>query len=99
MSERYAGAWLELVDQARDLGRPVPPGLTRPAQARVLDRGAMLAAEADLRIFGADEPDPAEAEAFWALVRDERAGLTAGYSRWQRLRAALSLASLRASGS
>ncbi len=95
VSERYAGAWLELVDQARDLGRPVPPGLTRPAQARTLERGAELAAEADVRIFGAEEPDPREAEAFWALVRDERAGLTATYSRWQQLRAALSLASLR----
>jgi hypothetical protein len=95
VSERYAGAWLELVDQARDLGRPVPPGLTRPAEARALDRGATLAAEADVKIFGVDEPDPAEAEAFWALVRDELAGLAAGYSRWQRFRAALSLASLR----
>jgi hypothetical protein len=95
VSERYAGAWLELVDQARDLGRPVPSGLTRPAEARVLDRGAALAEEADLKIFGADDPDPREAEAFWALVRDERAGLTAGYSPWQRVRAALSLASLR----
>ena len=37
VSERYAGAWLELVDQARDLGRAVPPGLTRPAEARALD--------------------------------------------------------------
>ena len=95
VTERYAGAWLELVDQARDLGRRVPPGLTRPAEARVLDRGAGLAEEADLKIFGADEPDPRDAEAFWALVRDERAGLTKGYSRSQRVRAALSLASLR----
>jgi len=95
VSERYAGAWLELVDQARDLGNPVPAGLTRPAEARALERGAGLAAEADLRIFGADEPDPAEADAFWALVRDERAGLVSAYSPWQRLRAALSLASFR----
>jgi hypothetical protein len=96
VSDRYAGAWLELVDQARDLGRPVPPGLTRPAQARALERGAHLAAEADVKIFGADEPGPAEAEAFWALVRDERAGLRSAYPPWQRFRAALSLASLRA---
>jgi hypothetical protein len=52
VSERYAGAWLELVDQARDLGRPVPVGLTRPAEARALERGATLAAEADVKIFG-----------------------------------------------
>lgn len=94
VSERYAGAWMELVDQARDLGHPVPAGLTRPAEARALGRGATLAAEADVRIFGADEPDPADAEAFWALVRDEQAGLASAYSPWQRLRAALSLASL-----
>ncbi len=95
VSERYAGAWLELVDQARDLGRRVPAGLTRPAEARRLERGAELAAEADRKIFGAEEPDPRDADAFWALVRDERTGLSATYSRWQRLRAALSLTSLR----
>jgi hypothetical protein len=95
VSERYAGGWQEVVDQARDLGRPVPAGLTRPAQARVLERGAALAAEADVKIFGPEEPEPSEAEAFWALVAGERAGLAARYSRWQRLRAALNPASLR----
>ena len=99
VSRRYAGAWAELVDQARDLGRPVPPGLTRPAQARALDRGPAvggLATEADVRIFGADEPTEAEADAFWALVRDERTGLTTAYPPVRRLRALFSLASFRA---
>ncbi len=95
VSERYAGAWLELVDQARDLGRQVPVGLTRPAEARALDRGADLAAEADRKIFAAEQPDPRDADAFWALVRDERTRLSSTYSRWQRLRAALRLTSLR----
>ena len=95
---RYAGAWAELVDTARDLGHPVPAGLTRPAQARVLDRGESvggLATEADVRIFGLDEPTEDEAAAFWALVDDERTGLAATYSRRRRLRALFSLASLR----
>ena len=98
VSRRYAGAWAELVDQARDLGRPVPPGLTRPAQARLLDRGPAvggLATQADVRIFGAEEPTEAEADAFWALVRDERTGLLASYPLRRRLRALFSLASLR----
>ena len=101
VSRRYAGAWAELVDAARDLGRPVPAGLTRPAQARLLERGGAtglapgLATEADVRIFGAAEPTEADAEAFWALVCDERTGLAATYSRGRRLRALFSLASLR----
>lgn len=36
VSARYSGAWLELVDHARDLGVPIAAGLTRPAQARAV---------------------------------------------------------------
>ena len=107
VTARYAGAWLELVDRARDLGTPVPPGLTRPAEARALaarledgsegDQGSVLtlAQEADARIFGADEPDPAEAAAFWALVRDQRSGLSADVPLRRRLWALFSPASFR----
>lgn len=103
VTARYAGAWLELVDRARDLGTPVPTGLTRPAEARALlampdaPDGAVLtlAEEADARIFGADEPDPAEAAAFWALVRDQRSGLSADVPLRRRFWAFFSPASLR----
>ncbi|MDP2772293.1 MAG: transglutaminaseTgpA domain-containing protein, partial [Nocardioides sp.] len=109
VTARYAGAWQELVDHARDLGTPVPAGLTRPAQARALQAGPergpargqdgagsllTLASQADNRIFGADEPRPAEAAAFWALVRDERSGLAAGVRLHRRLWATFSPASL-----
>lgn len=112
VTARYAGAWLELVDRARDLGTPVPDGLTRPAEARALEaqraegtEGAdgaegssallTLASQADTRIFGADEPDPADAAAFWALVRDQRSGLAADVRLHRRLWAIFSPASLR----
>jgi hypothetical protein len=113
VTARYAGAWLELVDRARDLGTPVPGGLTRPAEARAVLAGShgewfevtdadpadgpllLLASEADLRIFGADEPDAAEAEAFWALVRDQRSGLAVDVRLPRRLWAVFSPASLR----
>ena len=108
VTARYVGAWQELVDHARDLGTPVPAGLTRPAQARALQAvqegereaaGSLLtlASQADNRIFGADEPDPADADAFWALIRDERSGLTAGVRLHRRLWATFSPASLQRS--
>ncbi|MDO9495961.1 MAG: transglutaminase-like domain-containing protein [Nocardioides sp.] len=108
VTARFAGAWLELVDRARDLGTPVPGGLTRPAEARALQAaqegepdgaGSLLtlASEADARIFGANEPDPADAAAFWALVRDRRSGLAADVALPRRLWAVFSPASLRRS--
>lgn len=98
-SARYSGAWLELVDHARDLGQPVPSGLTRPAEARLLERvGApvgVLAAEADRQVFAATPPRPADAADFWDLVRDRRSGLTASVRPWRRIWAFFSPASLR----
>ncbi len=108
VTARYAGAWLELVDRARDLGTPVPGGLTRPAEARAVahpddgvagdrDVGSLLtlAAEADARIYGADEPAAADAAAFWALVRDRRSGLAADVPLRRRVWAVFNPASLR----
>ncbi|GEP35162.1 transglutaminase [Nocardioides szechwanensis] len=107
VTARYAGAWAELIDRARDLGTPVPDGLTRPAEARALgarlaevgegEQGSVLtlAQEADARIFGADEPAPADAAAFWDLVRDQRSGLAADVPLRRRLWAVFNPASLR----
>ncbi len=99
---RYAGAWLELVDHARDLGVPVVPGLTRPAEARAVgsargtgDTLVDLAHEADRRIYAADSPEAADADAFWSLVRAQRSSLGEGVSPWRRAWAVFSPASLR----
>ncbi len=94
-STRFAGAWLELVDHARDLGTTVPAGVTRPAQARALGVRPDLAAEADDRIFAAHEPRPSEAAAYWDRVRGEMAGLAAGVPVWRRVLGWLDPRSLR----
>jgi len=94
-SSRYAGAWLELVDRARDLGVGVPAGLTRQAQARVMARNEDLAWTADRAVFGIDEPEPAAAEEYWGHVWAEATAMAAGRPRWRRLWAPFNPASLR----
>jgi len=95
VSARFVGAWRELVDHARDLGQPVPVavGVTRREQsARIVSPGARsLAHQADSHVFGPRLPRPREAEAFWQQVDKERETMSASASRWQRIRAALSL--------
>lgn len=95
VTRRYSGAWLELVDTARDLGIDVSRGTTRQAQAAAIGCGDELAWAADRAIFGIDDPDPAGAAAYWRAVDAERRALLAGVTRRQRVVAALNPASLR----
>ena len=96
---RYAGAWRELVDHARDLGHAVPVGLTRPAEARLLAEvvpdAAGLADEADRVVFGLDEPTEADAAAYWRRVRRARRHLGGARTPWRRVWAPFSLGSIR----
>ncbi|MFB9314850.1 DUF3488 and transglutaminase-like domain-containing protein [Nocardioides plantarum] len=94
VSARYAGAWDELVDHARDLGFDVPAA-ARPTQAAALDGTVALALEADRRIYSADELDPHAADAYWSLVETEVRRLDAQTSRSRRVRALFSARSLR----
>jgi transglutaminase-like putative cysteine protease len=71
-SDQMAGAWAELVDHARDLGIPVRPHATRPAQARVLALAGELSRQGDDGVFGVEEPDPEEVSAYWEQVMRER---------------------------
>jgi Transglutaminase-like superfamily len=95
-SARFVGAWRELVDHARDLGQPIPvgPRVTRREQSyEIVSPGARsLAHEADSHVFGPRVPRPRDADTFWEQVDKEREAMSASVSRWQRLRAALSLA-------
>ncbi|WP_110182938.1 transglutaminase domain-containing protein [Nocardioides solisilvae] len=101
VSARFVGGWRELVDHARDLGQPVPAGPTvtrRQQSARISSVGSLgLARRADSHVFGPRPPAPEEAESYWRAVEEERRTMLAGLTRWQRLRAALSLASFRSS--
>ncbi|WP_018682478.1 DUF3488 and transglutaminase-like domain-containing protein [Actinokineospora enzanensis] len=94
---RVASGWQEIIDRARDLGTPVPAGLTRPEQATVLgNEGTLtLARAADATVFGPIDPTDATATHFWTSVDDVRKQLGTNVSRLRRLRAALSLRTLR----
>ncbi len=95
ITRRYAGAWLELVDLARDLGMAIPRGLTRHAEALLIGHGEDAAWEADRTIFGIDEPDAAAASAFWRRVEVERRALRVAAPWPRRLLASVNPTSLR----
>jgi len=98
-SARFVGAWRELVDHARDLGQPVPlgPTVTRREQSAgiVSAQAAALARRADGSVFGPSVPEVAAATTYWESVDAERRAMSHEVGRWQRLRAAVSLRSLR----
>jgi len=90
------GGWREIVDYARDLGRPVPGGQTRREDARSLGPLALapLAASADSVVFGPANRAGGSAW-YWSEVERTRREINQGLNRWQRLRAAVSLRSFR----
>lgn len=94
---RIAGGWLEVLDIVRDTGRSVPVQETRHEVSRLLaDRvPADLAERADTASFGPEDPVPADAETYWRLVDEVRAQALGRLSRGRRVRAHLSLASVR----
>lgn len=94
---RLAGAWREMVDQARDLGSLTYAQRTRREQARDLgfDVLSPMANLADAYVFGPGEPTDEDAAGYWREVDAARVGLAAGASRFKRLKAAVSPASLR----
>lgn len=96
-ASRVVGAWREVLDEARDLGRPVPSGgATRRQQADVLggDGAVALARRADGAVFGPEPPAAAEADSIWDDADRERRQLRHGTGWWRRTRAALSPRSL-----
>lgn len=100
-ARRVAGGWDEYVDAAVDSGRSAPGTRTRQevaADHAVVDDGSratLLATWADRSVFDAEPPTPSDSQRFWEIVDAERARLVAGRSWVQRLRARLSLRSLR----
>jgi hypothetical protein len=98
-SARVVGAWRELVDHARDLGQVVPlgPSVTRREQSVgiVSGQAGTLARRADSSVFGPRAPEEAAAATYWQSIDDERRAMSEQVTRGQRLRAAISLRSLR----
>lgn len=94
---KFARGWHEIVDYARDLGTAMPGGCTRREQGTLLDHHgvAPLARTADRHIFGVADPREQDATLFWKDVDAARNQMRSGVGRWRRIRAALSVASLR----
>jgi transglutaminase-like putative cysteine protease len=100
-ADRISGGWDEVLDRAADLGTVVPAGATRLEDAALLHSEypsagvAVLARRADAAVFGPLDPVDAEVAAFWEQTDALVAELHATVSPWRRLRARLSLRSLR----
>ncbi|TAM67759.1 MAG: DUF4129 domain-containing protein [Microbacteriaceae bacterium] len=92
---KIAGGWREFADSALDHGFRPPPSATRSEVAQAVGgvRPLVLASVADRAVFAPSEPTPEEAERVWRAVDELRASLDHDTTRWQRVRAAVSLAS------
>ncbi|WP_394289223.1 transglutaminase-like domain-containing protein, partial [Microbacterium sp.] len=98
---RFTGGWEEFVDTAVDHGYPVPAAHTRQELAALYAGGdpsspRRMATWADRSVFDVAPPTEAENAEFWRLVDAERARLAGEGTFWSRLRARVSLRSLRA---
>ena len=95
-AERISGGWQEFEDTVIDYGLEPPPSPTRSEVAETVGgmQPLVLASVADRAVFAPERADEAEAIQVWTAVRELNAGLGEGRTRWQRIKAAISLRSL-----
>ncbi|UDF13692.1 transglutaminase-like domain-containing protein [Antiquaquibacter oligotrophicus] len=95
-ADRVAGGWREFEDAVLDHGVSTAPSSTRSEVAGVTGvvGAQVLAAVADRATFSPDEPTAEDADVVWRAVDDLRGTLDSGLTRWQRLKARVSLRSL-----
>lgn len=92
---KIVGGWQELTDSALDFGFSPPPAATRNEFAAALGAPALgVAVLADRAIFSPGEPEPQAAADLWRAVDEIRTSMGSGKTRWQRLRALVSVRSL-----
>lgn len=98
-SDRLAGGWHEIVDQAVDLGLDVPKGVTRTkVAAHVVERYPQSRASdighyVDEGVFGPQPPADEDVEAFWSDVDRSVDAMRHEATFWDRLKSRLSLRS------
>ncbi|WP_144749573.1 transglutaminaseTgpA domain-containing protein [Curtobacterium pusillum] len=94
---RIVGAWDEYRDALVDRGHDVERSATRreAVVGAPGDGGTGLAALADRSVFGPNDADVTAADRMWSAADDAIASLRAGRTRKERIRAAVSLRSLR----
>jgi hypothetical protein len=93
---RISGGWQEYRDAIVDHGVDVPATATRREVASTVggSQPTILAAISDRAVFSPREPSAEEADKVWKAVTELSANLGAGATRWQRLKALVSLRSL-----
>ncbi|CAN5366402.1 transglutaminase-like domain-containing protein [soil metagenome] len=94
--QRISGGWQEFEDSVVDHGLSPSPSATRSEVAAIAGgvQSQVLAAVADRAVFAPDAPLESDADSVWRAVDELQASLDAGLTRWQRLRARISLRSL-----
>jgi hypothetical protein len=93
---RIVGGWSEFADAAVDHGVTSAPSATRSEFAASVGggRSLVLATIADRAVFSPGTPTDHDADQVWRAVAELRRSLGSGKTRWQRLRAAVSLRSV-----
>ncbi len=94
--QRISGGWQEFEDSVVDHGLSPAASATRSEVASIAGgtQSQVLAAVADRAIFAPDDPQESDADSVWRAVDELQASLDTGLTRWQRLRARISLRSL-----
>jgi len=95
-TDRISGGWQEFEDAVVDHGLSPSASATRSEVAAIAGgvQSQVLAAVADRAVFAPDPPETSDADSVWRAVDELRTSLDAGLTRWQRLRARISLRSL-----
>jgi transglutaminase-like putative cysteine protease len=95
-AERISGGWREFEDSVIDHGYTPPGSPTRVEVAEAVGgmHSLVLASVADRAVFAPDQPNDADADRLWRSVHELRASLGVGLTRWQRIKALISLRSL-----
>jgi hypothetical protein len=93
---QISGGWREFEDAVVDHGYLLPRHATRSELALTVGGTAPLAVAelADRAVFAPVEPDPADAARIWTSIDELTVSLNEGKTRWQRLRARVSVRSL-----
>jgi hypothetical protein len=94
--QQISGGWREFEDAALDHGYALPRHGTRSELAAAVggQRPLAVAAVTDRAVFAPVEPSADDAAELWRSIDELTADLGAGRSRWERLRARVSVRSL-----
>ena len=94
--QRISGGWQEFEDAVIDHGLSPVASATRSEVAATAGGvpSQVLAAVADRAIFSPDDPEASEADTVWRAVDELHASLDEGLTRWQRVKARISVRSL-----